>query len=65
MDEGDYLLDWKRGGEGLRYVHQFSEEELGGLAEDAGFRVVESFYSDGESGRLGLYQVWTALPAAK
>ena len=58
VDEGDYLLDWKRGGEGLRYVHQFSEQELAELADTAGFRVFESFYSDGEGGRLGLYQVW-------
>jgi hypothetical protein len=39
-------------------VHQFSEQELAELAESTGFRVVESFYSDGEGGRLGLYQVW-------
>lgn len=58
VDKGDYLLDWRRGGEGLRYVHQFSEDELAGLADATGFRVVELFYSDGEGGRLGLYQVW-------
>jgi 2-polyprenyl-3-methyl-5-hydroxy-6-metoxy-1,4-benzoquinol methylase len=57
-DAGDYLLDWRRGGEGLRYVHQFSEEELAGLAHESGFEVMETFYSDGEGGRLGLYQVW-------
>ncbi len=58
VDAGDYLLDWRRGGEGLRYVHQFSEEGLAGLADATGFRVKEMFYSDGEGGRLGLYQVW-------
>ncbi len=58
VDEGDFLLDWRRGGEALRYVHQFSERELGELAENCGFRVVESFLSDGEGGKLGLYQVW-------
>jgi len=58
VDEGDHLLDWKRGGEGLRYVHQFSEAELAGLAEETGFRGDESFYSDGEGGRLGLYLGW-------
>jgi SAM-dependent methyltransferase len=58
VDAGDYLLDWRRGGEGLRYVRQFSEEELAGLARESGFEVVETFYSDGEGGRLGLYQVW-------
>ncbi len=58
VDEGDYLLDWRRGGEGLRYAHQFSEEELAGLARESGFKIVETFYSDGEGGRLGLYQIW-------
>ncbi len=58
VDPGDYLLDWRQGGTGLRYVHHFNEEELVSLAAQAGFEVVESFYSDGENGRLGLYQVW-------
>ena len=58
VDEGDYLLDWKRGGTGLRYAHHFSAEELSALAEQTGFRVNESFLSDGEGGKLGLYQVW-------
>jgi SAM-dependent methyltransferase len=58
VDPGDYLLDWRRGGFGLRYVHHFSEAELESLVEETGFRVVETFYSDGETGDLGLYQVW-------
>jgi tRNA (uracil-5-)-methyltransferase TRM9 len=57
VDPGDYLLDWRHGGEGLRYVHHFTPEELAGLAQAAGFRVLETFFSDGEGGRLGLYQV--------
>jgi len=60
VDEGDYLLDWRSGGEGLRYAHQFSAEELLGLAEQVGMRVEASFLSDGENGRLGLYQVWAS-----
>jgi SAM-dependent methyltransferase len=58
VDEGDYLLDWRSGGKGLRYVHHFSAEELRGLAEQAGFKVEASFSSDGENKRLGLYQIW-------
>lgn len=58
VDEGDYLLDWRRGGEGLRYAHQFSEDELSDLAAQTGFVVVDSFYSDGDGGNLGLYQTW-------
>ena len=61
LDEGDYLLDWRSGGEGLRYAHQFSVEELLGLAEQAGMRVTDSFLSDGDGGNLGLYQVWESV----
>jgi tRNA (uracil-5-)-methyltransferase TRM9 len=58
VDAGDFLLDWKSGGDGLRYVHHFGEKELSTLAEAAGFVVAETFYSDGETGNLGLYQTW-------
>jgi 2-polyprenyl-3-methyl-5-hydroxy-6-metoxy-1,4-benzoquinol methylase len=58
VDEGDYLLDWRSGGEGLRYAHHFSAQELLGLAEQVEMRVIDSFSSDGDGGNLGLYQVW-------
>jgi SAM-dependent methyltransferase len=58
VEQGDTLLDWRAGGTGLRYVHQFSEIELASLAVESGFRVVETFYSDGQGGRLALYQAW-------
>lgn len=58
VDPGDHVLDWRHGSHGLRYVHHFTEEELRHLARQAGFEVIETFTSDGEGGRLGLYQVW-------
>ena len=61
LDEGDYLLDWRSGGEGLRYAHHFSVEELLGLADQARMRVTDSFPSDGDGGNLGLYQVWECV----
>jgi SAM-dependent methyltransferase len=61
VDEGDYLLDWRRGGLGIRYVHHFSEGELATLADLSGFRIVDSFRSDGKEGDLSLYQVWESL----
>ena len=61
VDPGDYLLDWRSGGRGLRYVHQFDEAELEALARASQFRVCEAFFSDGENDRLGLYQVWEAV----
>ena len=63
VDAGDYLLDWRSGGEGLRYVHHFSESELSSLAGAAGFVIGETFYSDGVSGNLGLYQIWEVDPS--
>jgi SAM-dependent methyltransferase len=58
VDDGDYLLDWRRGGYGVRYVHHFNKEELSQMASRTGFQIVDSFLSDGEGGKLGLYQVW-------
>jgi 2-polyprenyl-3-methyl-5-hydroxy-6-metoxy-1,4-benzoquinol methylase len=59
LDEGDVLLDWRAGETiGLRYVHTFSDKELAALGEHAGFQVIDSFYSDGKSGDLALYQIW-------
>ena len=58
VDAGDYLLDWRSGGDGLRYVHHFDESELQELAAVTGFQIRDMFYADGETGDLGLYQVW-------
>ncbi len=58
VEPGDTLLDWRRGGSALRYVHLTSPAALAELAAETGFRLVESFFSDGEGGNLGLYQIW-------
>lgn len=58
VDDGDYLLDWRSGGDGLRYAHHFSSEELSALADQLEMRVSASFLSDGKGGNLGLYQIW-------
>jgi very-short-patch-repair endonuclease/SAM-dependent methyltransferase len=59
VDPGDTLLDWRQGGRGLRYVHLFNEAELSLLALSSGFALQDSFYSDGRSGDLALYQIWS------
>lgn len=58
VDAGDYLLDWRREGTGLRYVHVMDAQERHTLAERCGFNEVESFSSDGEGGQLSDYAVW-------
>jgi tRNA (uracil-5-)-methyltransferase TRM9 len=62
VDAGDYLLDWRSGGKGLRYVHHFDEGELAELARASRFQIVDTFYLDGGTGNLGLYQVWKPVP---
>jgi len=61
LDENDYLLDWRSGGYGLRYVHHFNEVELADLAESSDFDIVETFYSDGKEGNLAIYQTWEKI----
>lgn len=64
LEPGDTLLDWRHAlpgqqeQKGLRYVHLFSISELERLSADSGFEILESFESDGQGGRLGLYQIW-------
>lgn len=67
LEPGDTLLDWRYAlpnqeeKTGLRYVHAFTRFELEELAEVTGFALREEFESDGQGGRLGLYQTWQAL----
>lgn len=61
VEAGDYVLDWRNGGQGVRYVHHFKRQELELLASKSGFRVSDTFHSDGDGGRLGLYQVWVPI----
>ncbi len=58
VDPGDYLLDWRSNGKGLRYIHYFDENELEELARASHFKIIDTFYSDGQTGNLGLYQIW-------
>ena len=64
VEPGDTLMDWRYAlpGQaekvGYRYVHLFTRAELADLADQAGFAIEEEFESDGEGGRLGVYQKW-------
>jgi SAM-dependent methyltransferase len=60
VDERDYLLDWKRGGRGLRYCHLVDEPELRALAAEAGLGVRETFRAGGREGNLSLFGVLRA-----
>lgn len=57
VEPGDYLLDWKRGGYGLRYCHLIDAAEIEELARDAGLSLQAVFYADGAQANLNLFAV--------
>ena len=57
LEPGDYLLDWHRGGSGLRYCHLVDEAELTALAGAAGLTVSDLYYADGVGQNLNLFAV--------
>lgn len=57
VDPGDYLLDWRRGGYGLRYCRLIGEAELVALAAEVGLVVQTTFRADGAEGTLNLFAV--------
>lgn len=57
LEPGDYLLDWKRGGQGLRYCHLVDVAEVERLAARSGFRVRRTFRAGGREGNLSLVAV--------
>jgi tRNA (uracil-5-)-methyltransferase TRM9 len=65
IDENDYLLDWKANNTeiNLRYVHQYTPEEINELQNKSNFECVERFSSDGQEGNLSDYYVFRKMKA--
>jgi tRNA (uracil-5-)-methyltransferase TRM9 len=61
VDAEDYLLDWRQGGRGLRYVHVVTDEERAHLARISGCAEKEFFHSDGKNGEGADYCVWEKI----
>lgn len=57
VQTGDYLLDWKRDGYGIRYVHLLNEVETQILAAQVNLNVVDLFRADGHQNNLTLYAI--------
>ena len=54
LEAGDALLDWKREGQGYRYVHLLTKDDVQRLAAESGYHVIDQFDGDGD---LNLYSV--------
>jgi SAM-dependent methyltransferase len=57
LEPGDALLNWKRGGAGLRYCHWIGEDELRAMSAQAGLKVTETFHAGGREQDLSLYAI--------
>ena len=57
VEKHDYLLDWRRGEQTLRYCHYIDDEEHDSLIGSTGMAVVDDFRADGASGQLNRYTV--------
>lgn len=64
LEPGDYLLTWRSGGHGLRYVAHVDAAETAALAAAANLQVITNFRSDGREGDLNLYTVLAAQSTA-
>jgi tRNA (uracil-5-)-methyltransferase TRM9 len=62
LEPGDYILDWKRGGVGYRYVHLIDEQEVERLAQASDFKIIEQFHADKD---LNLYSILQSLDMAR
>jgi tRNA (uracil-5-)-methyltransferase TRM9 len=61
VETGDHLLNWQRGGYGLRYVCQIDAAETAVMARAAHLHLLTQFRSDGREGNLSLYTVLTPM----
>lgn len=57
VEPGDYLLDWRRQGYGIRYVHLVDQDETQRLARDTGLAIEQLFRADGHTNDLTLYAI--------
>lgn len=59
-ETGDYLLDWRRDANALRYCHYVDDDELETLISATGLMEVERFRADGAVGNMNFYVVLRA-----
>jgi tRNA (uracil-5-)-methyltransferase TRM9 len=57
LEPHDYLLDWRRGTNALRYCHYIDDHEHNALVAATGFTELERFRADGETGDVNCYSI--------
>jgi SAM-dependent methyltransferase len=57
VEAGDYLLDWRRGVNALRYCHYADDVETALLVESGGLCEISAYRADGFSGDVNAYRI--------
>ncbi len=57
VEEDDYLLDWKKGEEALRYCHYFTDKEVKKLCRESLLKIKETFKSGQKGDKYNRYFV--------
>ncbi len=57
LEEGDYLLDWRRGARALRYCHYTNDEEHDALSKATGLNELAHYRADGQDNILNAYSL--------
>jgi tRNA (uracil-5-)-methyltransferase TRM9 len=57
VEQGDYLLDWRRGERALRYCHYVDDSEQSALIAATGLTEIETYRADGEDNRMNAYSI--------
>jgi len=55
VEENDYLLDWRRGEQAIRYCHYTDTEEMNNLIKDSNLEIIEKYKADSKTNNLNQY----------
>ncbi len=55
----DWIIDWRRGGVGYRYVRELTLDDLVGLGRAADLKLIAAWSADGRANSMGCYAVFS------
>jgi tRNA (uracil-5-)-methyltransferase TRM9 len=58
IEENDYLLDWKRGTQAIRYCHYTDKEEMNKLTKDINLDLIKTYQADSKTNNLNQYYLF-------
>jgi len=55
VEKGDYLLNWEKGSQALRYCHHFTDKEVTGLCLESSLKILKTYTSSTSGDRYNKY----------